>query len=187
MDKDDVVLTLAGVTCGCDGACRAVKSRRAQKSHVLGIMRALQPTPESQQFLAEQIAGDDDDPPSWISIGGISADLSLKYPEPLKVRLSAGNEIVLSKNTVSHLRFAGNVAGTNLKGKDLAGELEPMSLDAVNIDSTKFTFDAAELGTGRISVEELTDAHLTFLGFKPQLLSGRIKKATANDITWTKR
>ena len=160
---------------------------RAKNSKLLGIVTALQPTAESQKYVAEKIAGDDNDPPTWISIGGVSADLSLKYPEPLKVRLSAGNEIVLSKNAVSHLRFKGGIGGTDTRGKDQVGELEPMSLDAVNIDSTKFTFDTAELGTGRISVEELTDAHLTFLGFKPQLLSGRVKKATAHDITWTKR
>jgi hypothetical protein len=158
--------------------------RSVRDHHLLPLWRCLHPDSADRAWVAEKIAIGLSPPSCSLSIGSIDADLSLVNCNQIELSLGGGNEIVLAPNAVVHLRAAGGLGGRTASGSDLPGAIELISVDRATVARLHLEFGSRTIATDSIEIRELTDTRLTLNGPKPQMLTGRITGATADNIRW---
>ena len=162
----------------------------ADRSEQVRIWRLL----DMQGFLRSKLDKDDkddkdkDEPPSTDSVAlrNIDLDLGLRSAVPVEIDLArvshggVGGTVTLPRGAIANLRLGGNLPGTLKQG--------PSDLAHAEVAGTDIRFGGAgEAGvsTGSIVVNDLHDVEFVMgQDWTPQVLSGRIRQATAEGVHW---
>jgi hypothetical protein len=122
--------------------------------------------------------------PGLVELRNIDIDLALRSAAPMAFDLhrATGSKdingtITLGRNALADLRLVGRLPGGLRQTR--------YGLAQARVDATDIHFGDMDLGTGAITVTDLSDLAFTLNpDWKPTLLSGRIRRATARNISW---
>jgi hypothetical protein len=85
--------------------------------------------------------------------------------------------VTLGRNALADLHLRGHLPGGLRQSR--------YGLAQARVDATDVHFGDADFGTGAITVTDLHDLAFTMSpDWAPRLLTGRIRRATARNITW---
>ncbi|MEU5726284.1 DUF4157 domain-containing protein [Micromonospora sp. NPDC047738] len=160
------------------------------RAHLIRLNRLLRPATESRDDLIHTIADLQDDepstePPGRLAIRNIDVDLSVNNPREITLPLGGDNAIVLAPDALVHLTVGGALRRGSA-GIGRPGALRPIALRSATVARVNLLFDNVGLSTGQIRITDLTDCSLSFDGLNPQLLTGRITRAVAEHIRWSR-
>jgi hypothetical protein len=122
--------------------------------------------------------------PGPVELRNIDFALALRSAKPMGFDLhrATGDKnihgtVTLAANALADLRLGGRLPGQLRQAR--------YGLAQARVDAVEVFFGDAEFGTGGITVSDLHDLAFTLNpDWKPQVLTGRIGRATARDITW---
>lgn len=122
--------------------------------------------------------------PGLVELRNIDIDLALRSAAPVGFDLhrATGSKdingtITLGRNALADLHLVGRLPGRLQQTK--------YGLAQARVDATDIHFGDMDLGTGAITVTDLSDLAFTLNpDWTPTLLSGRIRRATARNISW---
>lgn len=122
--------------------------------------------------------------PGPVELRNIDFALALRSAKPMGFDLhrATGDKnihgtVTLAPNALADLRLGGRLPGQLRQSR--------YGLAQARVDAVEVFFGDAEFGTGGITVTDLHDLAFTLNpDWKPQVLTGRIGRATARDITW---
>ena len=124
--------------------------------------------------------------PTPVELRAIDVDLALRSAGPIPIDLARASRgkvagtVTLARNALADLRLTGDLPGVLAQ--------RPTGLAQARIDATDIVLTGgAGIRTGAIVVSDVHDLSFTMdSGWNPTLLTGRIGRAVARDITWRK-
>src|SRR5262249_49089366 len=142
-------------------------------------------SPTGRDAILDLAVGGGSPSPSPVRLRDIDGLLWMTSAKPIPVPLSPHGYLLMAPGAVANLRVTGNVGGSTAATSGAATGrtgLVIVSLERATVQEGHLSFGGSTVDTGAIEITQLRDCRLTFSGFEPRLLSGRITRATAKNI-----